>query len=371
MTMHPRIWFIAVTFGLLSACGMGQTGSAAGNETKFDWAAFHRNNDAYWAKTTQLSPKEIRKLRLAADVQDDEPSNPIDLIDAKKLSREQILFVTAAGSGHCLTLNVFVPYRTGYRKLWSESETPDGGGFCHPSLCQSPQAWASKKGEITVMVPEQLPDAPMGICDRRDTLIYRWTGKTYALAEQKTLAAQCGFKDYFEALRRGFARLAGPGETLASVEIVPAFRPESVIFFQQIDGHIKVAHVVLKEKLWSKVGFLSHRITPSECVAEGESAEAAERKEIAITSDEAEKFLSDLSGINLLSDECPRRPDGSCAVILDPTEYVVILQDGSTATLRALPAKGNLISENPALLDWVNRLLQTVKEKLPNSPAGN
>ena len=223
------------------------------------------------------------------------------------------------------------------------------------------------------MVPERLPDAPMGICDRWDSLIYRWTGKTYVLAEQKTLAAQCGSYHYFESLRKAFEKLAGQGETLASVEILPAFSPESVIFFQRHDGRVKVFRAVLQRQVWSQVHYLSHKITPSECIAAGEAAaNGVQPHELTIISQEAEKFLSELSQINVhQSDECPRRPDGSCAHILDGTQYVVTLQDGSTATLRALPVKGNLISENPALLDWVNRVLQMVKERLPNSPAGN
>src|SRR6478672_8264643 len=86
----------------------------------FDWAAFHRKNDQSWARRTGLSAQEIRKLRLADGIADDEPSNPLDTIDARTLPGGRILLVTAAGSGHCLTVNVFS--RSGFQRLLSVSE---------------------------------------------------------------------------------------------------------------------------------------------------------------------------------------------------------------------------------------------------------
>ena len=343
-----RLWMVITM--MVTVCGgtIAQVAQRPWDKPDFDWKAFHRKNDAYWAKLRGLSPKEVRALRLAAGIQDDEPSNPIDWIDGKNLSRGHILFVTAAGSGHCLDIAVFVPHRNGFHKLWSAAETPDGAGFCHPSLCQSPIARAGKNGEITVIVPEQSPDSPMGVCNQSDTLVYRWDGTTYVLAERKTVAAtQCGSDTYFTA----FSRLAAPGETVAMLQILPSFSPESAVVFQRVSGQIKVVRVLLKKKL-----------TPADCIATGRSGtEAAKRKELAITSDKAEKFLSELAGIDRQTDKCPRRADGGCGGLLDGTYYVVQFQDGSIAGITALSRNDHIISENPALLSWVNKLLQIAK----------
>ena len=58
----------------------------AQNPSTFDWVAFHRANDLAWSRKTGLSPQEIRNLRLAVDIPDDEPSNPLDAIDARTSS---------------------------------------------------------------------------------------------------------------------------------------------------------------------------------------------------------------------------------------------------------------------------------------------
>lgn len=364
MFMRLKNFVIALAFALLLAPCTAQTKSAAQGASQFDWKAFHKKNDVYWAGVTGLSPQQVRKLRLASGIQDDEPSNPIDQIDATTLSHHHILFVAAWGSGHCLDIYVFAPHKDSYQNLWSDGKAPDDSGFCHPSLCAPAHAWASKKGEITVTVPRQLPDTPMGVCDQLLTLSYRWNGKarTYELAERKTIAAQCGYEDYMKSVRGALEKLAGPGETMASVDIMAAFVPESEIFLERNYHQIKMIRVVLGEQVWSKVSYLSHKITPSECIAAGEAAaEGAKRQELDIPSDEAEKFLSDLAKIDLRSDSCPRRRDGSCALIVDGTIYSVVRQDGTTARVRDIPAGSDIVSENPALLAWVNRVLDRVR----------
>jgi hypothetical protein len=52
---------------------------------EFDWKTFHRANDREWSYKTGLPPEDIRRLRLAAGIADDEAYNPIDWIDAKTL----------------------------------------------------------------------------------------------------------------------------------------------------------------------------------------------------------------------------------------------------------------------------------------------
>ena len=151
------------------------------------------------------------------------------------------------------------------------------------------------------------------------------------------------------------------------LEILPSFLPESAVVFQRVSGQIKVVRLVLKKKLWSQISYLMHPMTPAECIATGRSGtEAAERKELAITSDKAEKFLSELASIDRQTDKCPRRADGSCGYLLDGTSYAVHFQDGSMARITALSPNYHLISENPALLSWVNHLLKIAKMNREN-----
>src|SRR6476620_4085885 len=95
---------------------------SARGQSDFDWKAFHRANDQEWARRTGLSPEEIRKLRLAAGIADDEPENRLDKIDAKTLRHGGILFVTASGSGHCLHVSVYLHHGRGFNEIWSASE---------------------------------------------------------------------------------------------------------------------------------------------------------------------------------------------------------------------------------------------------------
>jgi hypothetical protein len=159
-------------------------------ESTFNWVTFHEKNDRKWSRKTGLPVKEVRSLRLAAGIADDEPLNPIDYIDAKTLPNGRILFIIAAGSGHCLGVSVYVRRDKEFYEIWSAHEMPEGAGFCHPSLCRNPKAWATKANEIIVSVPMQSEAGEMGQCDSNTLLIYRWSGKTYELKGQRTVAAK-------------------------------------------------------------------------------------------------------------------------------------------------------------------------------------
>jgi hypothetical protein len=176
---------------LMLNCSFACAQSASANTqpaSTFDWTRFHQQNDRDWASRTGLSAGAVRQLRLGAGISDDEPSNPIDEIDATTLGHEQVLFVSAAGSGHCLTVEVYVPHRKSFKNIWSTSEMPDGAGLCHPSLCRNPGVWA-EKGQINVTVPAYA-DEQDTMCNKNVLLTYRWKHKSYELTKQETLPAQ-------------------------------------------------------------------------------------------------------------------------------------------------------------------------------------
>src|SRR5439155_15433923 len=190
MRIFPGRYFLLCLLAVNPGLAWSQSASASVQSAgTFDWIKFHQQNDHDWAWRTGLSPREVRKLRLAAGVADDEPSNSIERIDAKILAHNQILFVTAAGSGHCLDIGVYVPYKNSFKNIWSMSEMPAGSGFCHPSLCRNPTVGA-ERGRITVAVPARADEQDM-MCDKNILLSYRWKHKSYELSQQETVPAQC------------------------------------------------------------------------------------------------------------------------------------------------------------------------------------
>ena len=339
---------------------------AAQSDSTFDWIAFHRANDQSWAQRTGLSATEIRKLRLAAGVADDEPSNPVDMIDARTLPGERILFVTAFGSGHCLHVKVFRHRGRGFEELWSESETPDGGGFCHPSICSSASVSATRKNQVVVTVPIQLEGAPMGICDDNLVLTYRATGKTYALAGTEHRASRCGQEAYQIALQMAFADPdeAAPGsvERLVTVHVYPSFRPESAITFERTASGVTISRLAFSRQAWRRLDVFTRNLTPSQCIAEAKSI-PIERSRVNISPGDAQRLLDELSKIDMNTDRCPRGPDGSCALIFDGTSYAVILEDGRLLRLVDVSGLKHVRSENPALLHWVTSLREFVKRR--------
>lgn len=138
--------------------------------------ARHREEDRLWADRTNLTPEQVRHLRLMSDVPDDEEAY-IDNLDTQNLKKlSHVLLVTASGNGHCLELIVFKRERDEFQHLWSTDETPNGAGFCRESP-RNPEAFASADGKIVVRVP--VFDYNKGNTKSADIYIYAWNGKTY------------------------------------------------------------------------------------------------------------------------------------------------------------------------------------------------
>jgi hypothetical protein len=144
------------------------------------WKKIHRNDDVKWARISGLSVEEISNLRRASGITDDMTEGRIDEVDAKHLSfRKQILLVTSAGNGHCLTLTALSNKSGSWEQVWQASEMPNGDGFCHESLSGNPVAYAKKTGEIVVKIPKKQTDGK-----QVDLLVkYTWTGETYQFSE--------------------------------------------------------------------------------------------------------------------------------------------------------------------------------------------
>jgi hypothetical protein len=354
-----------IRFGFLFVLAMAlwPSSAAAQDSSPFDWIAFHRANDQSWALRTGLSPKEIRKLRLAAGVADDEPSNPVDTIDARTLPGERILFVTAAGSGHCLDVTVFHHRGRSFEELWSAGETPDGTAFCHPSFCRYATTWATRKNQVIVVMPVNLGGAPMGVCDESVMLTYKGARKTYVLSETRHLASQCGLDDYHRALHMTFAQPEGSAspalDRLVTIHFF-SFRPESAIAFEKTANGLAVSRLAFSQQAWKQLAVLDRRQTPSQCIAAAKSI-PIERTQVNISEGDAQRMLDDLKKIDLQTDSCPRHADGSCADILDGEIFTIILEDGRLLRLTNVEGLKGVRSENPALSHWVKSLRDFVK----------
>ena len=119
----------------------------------------------------------------------------IEMIDAASFrSRNQLLFVTAAGNGHCLTLYVFGNSGNDNKPLWELSRLPnDGGGICHEPMLRYPTAYGRPTGDIVVQVPTGaawVGREPFGDYPASTALMvytYRWNGVTYKLGAAKRI----------------------------------------------------------------------------------------------------------------------------------------------------------------------------------------
>ncbi|HEX3156286.1 MAG TPA: hypothetical protein VHV32_16785 [Candidatus Angelobacter sp.] len=334
--------------------------------SRFDAKAFHRANDREWSAKTGLPPEDIRRLRLAAGIEDDEELNPIDWIDAKTLGHERILLVTAAGSGHCLTVAVYQPHGRSFRKLWSEYAMPDGGGFCHPSLCRDAEARAAKKNRIIVSVPAQAEGAEMGVCDENTILTFQGEKKTYVLTKTEHTAERCNADDY----RRAISESLHPGDDshrLVTVFAITNLPDEPTIAIEKTPNRIEVDRLTFREELWTHA--LSHwkSQTPSQCIAEAKSL-PIDKTPMSISAGDARRLVDELNKIDRSADSCPRNANGTCAYILDGAVYRVAFPDGFIVQLQDVTGMKGLRSENAALLDWVHELMRYVRPQ-GNKPA--
>jgi hypothetical protein len=165
-----------------------------------DWVHYHASQDRSFALTTGMREDQVRKLRLAAGVADEQAMAIIQTINTRTLPRLHILVVSSSGNRSCLTAGVYERRGRNFEKVWSVSETQNGAGICYEPWCQNPEISAEKSGEVKIRVPSRGGDAGAATCDHTENIVYRPSGKTYALAEESSVQAQCG-EDAFSVAR--------------------------------------------------------------------------------------------------------------------------------------------------------------------------
>jgi len=136
------------------------------------------HGEAKWAKTAGLSIQTVHRLwrSTSSFANENDDDSQIVLLDGQSLAeRNQLLMATAAGVPACITVTVFSK-AAGNLKLWSESSTPDGNGFCE-ALGIEPKVTVSK-GKILIKAPVGMHSKHASHADVAE-YTYAWTGKTY------------------------------------------------------------------------------------------------------------------------------------------------------------------------------------------------
>lgn len=171
----------------LTFCGFEITASAATPVRAAaveQWTEIHRQDDLKWSRISGLSPRDVRRARIAAGIGDDLEGGRIDNLDSKDLAfRKQLLVVTSAGNGHCLTITVLTKKESVFQAVWSVDEATGVGGFCHDGAFSGNfEVHATKEGGIIVDVPRDTNNS--GAFGGFKQLLYEWNGQTYVLSKR-------------------------------------------------------------------------------------------------------------------------------------------------------------------------------------------
>lgn len=338
-----------------------------------DWRTFHRQNDEYWARfltaTTgwnafhskiEITGAEVRAIRLSAGIRDNEPSDPILQFVGGSMREGQFLLVTATANA---CMNVAVYDEGGLRRpkrLWSIDALPDGNKICQPSGCARPRVMVNEKHEIAVATAfRSTTNQP--VCDGISSATYRPKGKVFEAEDQHTGTATCWLDSFSFGLNSAFKQAAGPGETLAIVQVLPALTLDkyALVLHRRATG-LAILRMELNDDDWSAPLLSKTKPTASECFARAKSL-PVRVKSLGVPEDQAEALENSLQSLDLGLDHCARGVDGQCAFLLDGRAFY--MQVGERAPIRLTDVQGitGYTSENPAVSAWVYDLLEQAK----------
>lgn len=339
-----------------------------------DWRTFHRQNDDYWARlltaTTgwrggpgnqskiRVSAGEVRAIRLSAGVADDEPSDPILQFVGNHMRQDQYLLVTARDNA-CVNVAVYQEGSRHPKQVWSTDVLPDGTKICESPGCTRPRVMVNEKHKINVVsFFRSTPDEPM--CDRLSSATYRPKGDSFDVEDQHTGSAMCWVDSFYSGLDLAFKQAAAPGETLAIVEVLPAFWDRYTLVLQRRTTGLVVLRMELKRDDWSAPMLSDPKPTALECFARAKSVRV-HVKTLRIPEDRADALSNSLQSLDLGVDHCARGVNGQCAYLLDGRAFYVQVAEHTPISLTDVKRLRGYASENPALSDWVYRLLEEAK----------
>lgn len=330
-----------------------------------NWRLFHRNNDAYWARMvaaftgSSFSASDVRSIRLAAGIADDEPADPILNLDGKGMQSGHYLLLTAK-SGGCVKAAVYERGLRQVKELWSSDESADGGNVCQQPGCPAPQVSIGEKHTIIIRKYfRSVPDNP--ICDQFDTTTYEPKGNTFREKAQSSGTSMC-WVGYGAGLSAALWHAAGRGETLAVVEVLPtvAAHPDRYALALQREGNgARVVRLDWPEEGSVYVGDLS-KTSASGCYSRLSSV-PVRAIELRVPQDMAVELATALKGIDLRADRCTRNAEGQCARFLDGRTFHVEVRDHAPVNLFDLQNERGYVSENQQLAEWIYQMLDEAK----------
>lgn len=337
-----------------------------------DWRPFHRQNDEYWARVLtftrvwrsqpgdhskiEVTPKEVRAIRLAAGIPDDHQGDPI--VQFAWMKEYQFLLVTQTTDA-CMNVAVYEEGFSHLRRIWSIDAMPDGHKICQLSGCPRPRVMVNEKHKVNVAADfRSVPDQP--VCDGVSWAIYRPKGHSFEVEAQHSDNAMCWGDSFQPGLTIAFRGSPGPGVTLAIVQVLGVPKGDRyALVLQRGAAGVAILRMELNPEDWTAAIF-SNRTTASECFARAKSVLVNVRA-LAIPESWAEAMANSLQSIDLGSDRCAREANGQCAYFLDGREFYVQVGEHLPISLTDLKGMRGYSSENPALSAWVYSLLEQAK----------
>jgi hypothetical protein len=160
---------------------------------QYDTRSHRLRDDEKWAQKNEISAADVREMRIQVGILDSTVGAGILNVDAISLRhRRHVLLVEMGNGGHCMQLHVFERSDSGFRKIWSLTDTPEtrwtvpgsatrqGRGIC-PKAPRRPEAYATADGRIVVDRPVMTDAFQRSI--PVETYSFAWNGKEYALVE--------------------------------------------------------------------------------------------------------------------------------------------------------------------------------------------
>jgi len=338
-----------------------------------DWSLFHRKNDEYWARRAtafagwdpvdhsklSISASDVRNIRLAAGIADDEPADAILNLEGRGMRPDQYLLLTSKSDG-CLKVAVYARGLRHFTELWSSDALANGGDICQLPGCPGPQVSVGEKYRISISTySRSAPDS--SICDQRMTSTYEPKGVVFELQNQHTADSRC-WVGYDAGLSSALWQAAGQGETIVIVQVLPSVAPfpdRYAIALRREPTGVDVIRMEWPEKGSPYMGDLS-KVTASDCFSRQASLHVKVMA-MKVPEDRAEELAIALSGIDLRTDRCPRNAEGECAMFRDGREFHVEVRGHAPMDVFDLQGSKGYISENPQLSEWIYKLLDETK----------
>jgi hypothetical protein len=145
------------------------------NAQATDWPEIHAQDDALWARRSNLALQEVRRLRQLAEVPDTS-SELIDNIDTSALAQHgRVVFASYGGSAKCVNFWVFSRSDKDFKEIWSSGQAGDQANFCADPRCSVPIV--RLRGNLDIEV--EIPSYRGGQCAVRSVGLFTWSGSEY------------------------------------------------------------------------------------------------------------------------------------------------------------------------------------------------